>query len=126
MRHSRPQLSSTASLAWASCCAAFALAHLSSNRNLQVQLVERGALKPRVSMMAVQAEPRHYAGLALLKALTPRVALLRVVRGGRPGEDADAARRGVGLRQIVIQVSRTQKPSMSGSMFSASPNSTKR
>mmetsp|Transcript_41539 Transcript_41539/g.53584 ORF Transcript_41539/g.53584 Transcript_41539/m.53584 type:complete len:82 (-) Transcript_41539:513-758(-) len=30
-------------------------------------LVDLGALKPLVSMMAVQAEPRHYAGLALLK-----------------------------------------------------------
>ena len=47
--------------------AAFALAHLASNRELQVVLVELGALKPLVSMMAVQAEPRHYAGLALLK-----------------------------------------------------------
>merc|ERR1711959_833140 len=47
--------------------AAFCLAHLSSNRDLQVQLVELGVLKPLVSMMAVHAEPRHYAGLALLK-----------------------------------------------------------
>merc|ERR1712070_660390 len=47
--------------------AAFALAHLASNRDLQVRLVELGALKPLVSMMAVMAEPRHYAGLALLK-----------------------------------------------------------
>ena len=46
---------------------AFALAHLASNRELQVRLVELGALKPLVSMMAVMAEPRHYAGLALLK-----------------------------------------------------------
>lgn len=30
-------------------------------------LVELGALRPLVSMMAVEAEPRHYAGLALLK-----------------------------------------------------------
>lgn len=30
-------------------------------------LVELGALRPLVSMMAIEAEPRHYAGLALLK-----------------------------------------------------------
>merc|ERR1719240_2272917 len=47
--------------------AAFALAHLASNRDLQVRLVELGALTPLVAMMAVMAEPRHYAGLALLK-----------------------------------------------------------
>ncbi|CAM9457437.1 unnamed protein product, partial [Heterosigma akashiwo] len=47
--------------------AAFALAHLASNRDHQVRLVELGALRPLVSMMAVEAEPRHYAGLALLK-----------------------------------------------------------
>ena len=29
--------------------------------------MELGALRPLVSMMAVEAEPRHYAGLALLK-----------------------------------------------------------
>ena len=34
---------------------------------LKVTLVELGALRPLVSMMAVEAEPRHYAGLALLK-----------------------------------------------------------
>ncbi|CAN0590644.1 unnamed protein product, partial [Ectocarpus sp. 12 AP-2014] len=33
----------------------------------KVALVELGALRPLVSMMAVEAEPRHYAGLALLK-----------------------------------------------------------
>ena len=33
----------------------------------QVRLVEAGALRPLVSMMSVHAEPRHYAGLALLK-----------------------------------------------------------
>lgn len=39
-----------------------------SSPNLtQVTLVELGALRPLVSMMAVEAEPRHYAGLALLK-----------------------------------------------------------
>ena len=48
-------------------CAAFALAHLASDRLLQVPLVTLGALKPLVAMMSVQAEPRHYAGLALLK-----------------------------------------------------------
>ena len=48
-------------------CAAFALAHLASDRDLQVVLVKLGALRPLVAMMAVQSEPRHYAGLALLK-----------------------------------------------------------
>ena len=46
---------------------AFALAHLASDRELQVALVALGALKPLVAMMSIQAEPRHYAGLALLK-----------------------------------------------------------
>ena len=30
-------------------------------------MVKAGALKPLVSMMSVHAQPRHYAGLALLK-----------------------------------------------------------
>ena len=30
-------------------------------------LVSKGAVKPLVSMLASEAEPRHYAGLALLK-----------------------------------------------------------
>lgn len=47
--------------------AAFSLAHLASNKELQVRLVALGALRPLVSMMAVDAEPKHYAGLALLK-----------------------------------------------------------
>lgn len=47
--------------------AAFALAHLASDRDLQVPLVDKGALRPLVVMMAVHAAPRHYAGLALLK-----------------------------------------------------------
>ena len=46
---------------------AFALAHLASDRDLQVPLVTLGALKPLVAMMSIQAEPRHYAGFALLK-----------------------------------------------------------
>jgi len=46
---------------------AFGLAHLSSNRDLQVQIVEAGALRPLVAMLSTNAEPRHYAGLALLK-----------------------------------------------------------
>ena len=33
----------------------------------QTRIVEAGALKPLVAMMSVHAEPRHYAGLALLK-----------------------------------------------------------
>jgi hypothetical protein len=47
--------------------AAFALAHLSSNRDLQVKLVNLGAVRPLVTMLASDAEPKHYAGLALLK-----------------------------------------------------------
>ena len=43
------------------------MAHLASDRELQVPLVTLGALKPLVAMMSIQAEPRHYAGLALLK-----------------------------------------------------------
>merc|ERR1711881_13674 len=38
-----------------------------SNRDYQVLMVEKGCLRPLVSMMSVNAEPRHYAGLALLK-----------------------------------------------------------
>lgn len=47
--------------------AAFSLAHLSSNREYQVRLVELGAVRPLVGMLACDAEPKHYAGLALLK-----------------------------------------------------------
>ena len=47
--------------------AAFSLAHLSSNREYQVKLVELGAVRPIVGMLACDAEPKHYAGLALLK-----------------------------------------------------------
>jgi len=47
--------------------AAFSLAHLSSNRDYQVILVNIGAVKPLVAMLSSDAEPRHYAGLALLK-----------------------------------------------------------
>mmetsp|Transcript_9985 Transcript_9985/g.16345 ORF Transcript_9985/g.16345 Transcript_9985/m.16345 type:complete len:169 (-) Transcript_9985:13-519(-) len=47
--------------------AAFSLAHLASNRDLQVKIADSGALRPLVAMMSTQAEPRHYAGLALLK-----------------------------------------------------------
>jgi hypothetical protein len=47
--------------------AAFALAHLSSNRDYQVPLVKLGAVRPLVAMLASDAEPKHYAGLALLK-----------------------------------------------------------
>jgi|TARA_B110000208_G_scaffold55832_1_gene73292 hypothetical protein len=32
-----------------------------------MRLVEAGALRPLVAMMSVHAQPRHYAGLALLK-----------------------------------------------------------
>ena len=47
--------------------ATFSLAHLASNRLYQVPLVERGVLRPLISMMSADAEPCHYAGLALLK-----------------------------------------------------------
>jgi hypothetical protein len=47
--------------------AAFSLAHLASNKDFQVRLVNLGAVRPLVSMLASDAEPRHYAGLALLK-----------------------------------------------------------
>ncbi len=47
--------------------AAFSLAHLSSNRDLQVKLVNLGAVRPLVTMLSSDAEPKHYAGLALLK-----------------------------------------------------------
>lgn len=47
--------------------AAFSLAHLASNRDYQIAVVEAGGLRPLISMMSVHAEPRHYAGLALLK-----------------------------------------------------------
>jgi hypothetical protein len=47
--------------------AAFSLAHLASNRDFQVQLVNLGAVRPLVALLASDAEPRHYAGLALLK-----------------------------------------------------------
>merc|ERR1711924_571157 len=47
--------------------AAFSLAHLASNRDYQVLMVDKGGLRPLVAMMSAHAEPRHYAGLALLK-----------------------------------------------------------
>ena len=47
--------------------AAFCLAHLASNRDLQVKLVNLGAVRPLVTMLSSDAEPKHYAGLALLK-----------------------------------------------------------
>ena len=47
--------------------ASFGLAHLASNRDCQVKLVSIGAVRALVSMIASDAEPRHYAGLALLK-----------------------------------------------------------
>jgi hypothetical protein len=43
--------------------AAFALAHIASNRDYQVILVVR----PLVAMLSSDAEPRYYAGFALLK-----------------------------------------------------------
>jgi len=47
--------------------AAFSLAHIASNKSFQVRLTQLGAVRPIVSMLASDAEPRHYAGLALLK-----------------------------------------------------------
>lgn len=47
--------------------AAFSLAHLASNRDYQVKLVNIGAVHALVSMIAADQEPKHYAGLALLK-----------------------------------------------------------
>lgn len=46
---------------------AFTLAHLASNRDLQVTLVQMGVVRPLVTMLSSDAEPKHYAGLALLK-----------------------------------------------------------
>ncbi|KDO22841.1 hypothetical protein SPRG_11978 [Saprolegnia parasitica CBS 223.65] len=43
------------------------VAHLASNREYQVKFVNMGALRPLIAIMSVNAEPRHYAGLALLK-----------------------------------------------------------
>ena len=45
----------------------FAIAHLASNHEYQVRIVQEGALKPLISMMQVHSQPRHYAGLAVLK-----------------------------------------------------------
>lgn len=47
--------------------AAFCLAHLASNKEYQVPLVNLGAVRPLVTMLSSDAEPKHYAGLALLK-----------------------------------------------------------
>ena len=43
------------------------LLNLASNRDYQTYITKAGGLKPLVAMMSVHAEPRHYAGLALLK-----------------------------------------------------------
>ena len=47
--------------------AAFSLAHLASNRDNQVKLVDMGVVRPLVAMRSSDSEPKHYAGLALLK-----------------------------------------------------------
>ncbi|KAF1331179.1 Vacuolar protein, partial [Globisporangium splendens] len=62
--------------------ATFALAHLASNREYQVPLVEHGALRPLIAMMSVHAEPRHYAGLALLKLADNYENHLRIAEEG--------------------------------------------
>ena len=46
---------------------AFSLAYIASNREYQVKLVQMGAIRPLVAMMAADDESKHYAGLALLK-----------------------------------------------------------
>lgn len=46
---------------------AFSLVFLASNKDFQVPLVKLGAVRPLVAMMANESQPRHYAGLALLK-----------------------------------------------------------
>ena len=46
---------------------AFTLAHLSSNRDHQETIVQRGALKPLVSMVTTSAEASNYSALAILK-----------------------------------------------------------
>ena len=46
---------------------AFSLAHLASNKDYQIELVNLGAVRPLVTMLSSDAEPKHYAGLALLK-----------------------------------------------------------
>lgn len=46
---------------------AFCLAHLASNKDFQVILVNMNVVKPLVVMLSSDAEPKHYAGLALLK-----------------------------------------------------------
>ena len=78
--------------------AAFTLAFLATNRDLQRPLVEVGALKPLVTLMSTQAEPRQYAALAVLKladnfenhvAIAKAgglTALLRLGRGGQVDE----------------------------------------
>lgn len=47
--------------------AAFSLVFLASNPDLQVPLVKLGSVRHLVAMMETESEPRHYAGLALLK-----------------------------------------------------------
>lgn len=46
---------------------AFNLAFLANNKSFQVPLVQLGAVRPLVHMMATDSESKHYAALALLK-----------------------------------------------------------
>ena len=46
---------------------AFSLVFLSSNSFLQVPMVQMGSVRHLVTMIATNAEPMHYAALALLK-----------------------------------------------------------
>lgn len=62
--------------------ASFSLAHLSSNKELQVRLVNLGAVKPLVSLIASDQEPKHYAGLALLKLADNFENHLRIAEDG--------------------------------------------
>ena len=69
--------------------AAFSLAHLSSNREYQVKLVELGAVRPIVGMLACDAEPKHYAGLALLKLADNFENHLKIAEEGNERTDND-------------------------------------
>ena len=60
--------------------------HTYTYAHTQVPVVKAGALKPLVTMMSVHAQPRHYAGLALLKlADNPENHLAIAEEGGIQG-----------------------------------------
>jgi hypothetical protein len=62
--------------------AAFSLAHLASNRDNQVKLVDMGVVRPLVAMLSSDAEPKHYAGLALLKLADNFENHMKIFEGG--------------------------------------------